>query len=476
MSNFNTKTKVVATVGPACSDKETLKAMLLAGVDVFRINFSHGAHEDKKEIIDMIHEINAELGTNTAILADLSGPKIRLGNIEGDSIELEPGDEIIFTSEPVPGNADIIQITYPGFAKDVRAGHRVMLDDGKIEMRVKKVLNDKEVLMESVYSGTVRPQKGVNLPETILSIPSITDKDMNDLQFIFTQNLSWIALSFVRAANDIIKLRGMIEFNNHPAKIIAKIEKPEAVEVLDEIIAASDGIMVARGDLGVEIPVENVPLVQKRIVKACIKESKPVIIATQMMESMMENAGPTRAEVTDVANAIFDGADAVMLSGETAVGKHPVRVVETMQRICAQAESDEGIYNIKHTLDKQHDKFLSDAVIFNATFIADGVDARAIVGMTKTGYTAFKLSSCRPKAKIYVFTENTILLNQLSLLWGVRAFHYAKFESNDGTIRDVVNMLRNKSLLEQGDRVISTGSMPIAERGPTNFVKLTVVD
>ncbi len=476
MSNFNTRTKVVATVGPSCGDRETLTAMIQAGVDVFRINFSHGTHEAKGEVIALIHDINAELGTNTAILADLSGPKIRLGTIEGDSFQLEVGERIIFTADDVVGTKEKVQITYKGFANDVRPGHRVLLDDGKLELKVVEALNEREALLEVVFGGTVRPRKGVNLPETKISIPSITEKDQRDLEFIFTQDLSWIALSFVRAPNDVIKLRGMIEYNRHPAKIIAKIEKPQAVAALDEIVAASDGIMVARGDLGVEIPVEQVPIVQKRIVKACLAESKPVIIATQMMESMMENPMPSRAEVTDVANAIFDGADAVMLSGETAVGKYPVKVIETIQKILVTAELEPRIYNSEPDLDQENEKYLSDAVIYNAAFMSQEIKAKAVLGMTHTGYTAFKLSSYRPKSKIYIFTENRSLLNLMSLVWGVRAFHYNKFESNDGTIKDVVNILKSRGLLVRGDRVINTGSAPIDERGPTNFVKVTVVE
>ncbi len=477
MSNPKTKTKVVATLGPSSSTPEMIEQLIDAGVDVFRLNFSHGSHEDHGQTIGYIHTANEKLGTNTAILADLQGPKIRLGVIK-EPFELETGDTIVFTSEEIDGTKDKVPVSYKGLAKDLKVGETVKVDDGKIELVVEQILNKKEVKLKTVYGGVVKQKKGMNLPNTLISIPTLTEKDIKDLEFILQKSVSWIALSFVRSSSDIIKLRGMLEFKSHKAKIVAKIEKPEALKDLDAIIDASDAVMVARGDLGVEIPVEEVPTVQKMIVNKCIADSKPVIIATQMMESMIEQAIPTRAEITDVANAILDGADAVMLSGETAVGKHPAKVVQTMQRILEKSEEDFRIYNRIHHLDQSSSNFLSNAICYKSISIADEVGAKAIVATTKSGHTAFALASYRPKAKIYAFTENEDLLNTLNLLWGVRAFYYDKydeFSESNQTIADLHQILKEKGLLEKGDIVLNTGSIPIIERGPTNFIKLSVI-
>ncbi len=475
MSNHITKTKVVATLGPSTKDDKVLIKLIETGVDVFRLNFSHGSHEEHKKSIEKIHKINKKLNTKTAILVDLQGPKLRLGELKEESFELKEGNEIIFTTKKVLGTIKKVQVSYKDFAADVKVGEVVKVDDGKIELKVAQIINSTDVLLKTVFGGTVRPRKGINLPETAISVPSLTKKDIEDLEFILQQDISWIALSFVRTANDIIKLRGMIEFKSHPAKIVAKIEKPEAVANLDAIIEASDAIMVARGDLGVEIPVEDVPMVQKSIVTKCIAASKPVIIATQMMESMIVNAVPSRAEITDVANAIFDGADAVMLSGETAVGKHPIKVIETIQKIAYRSEEQSSIYNLKHTLDRESNKFLSNAICYNAIFISQEVGAKAIIATTKSGYTAFALSSFRPKANIYAFTENEELLNTLSLLWGVRAFHYNNFVNHEEMMDDLEGILKDKELLQSGDIVLITGSIPVQARNSTNFIKVSVV-
>jgi len=474
--NTQTKTKVIATVGPASRNEKTLMAMVEAGVDVFRLNFSHSTHEEHGESIKMIEKINKKLGKNVAVLADLQGPKIRLGELKDGPFELKKGDEVIFTTQKVKGTAKKLYLSYESFAEDARVGDRMLIDDGKIEMQVVKLLNSKEVVAKTIYGGMINPRKGVNLPNTNISLPSLTEKDIKDLEFILTQpNISWIALSFVRQYNDVIKLRGMLEFKSHDARIIAKIEKPEAIKDIDNIVKVADAIMVARGDLGVEVPVENVPSLQKMIVRKCLAISKPVIIATQLMESMIHNPSPTRAEVTDVSNAILEGADAVMLSGETAVGKYPAKVIETMQRIIMRSEEMSDIYNRVRTLDPDSPKFLSDAICHNAIDVSEEVAAKAIIGMTKSGYTAFSLASFRPKANIYVFTESKYLLNAVSLIWGVRAFFYNKMVSNDNTIAEVHDFLKEKGLLEKGDIVINTGSMPIHEKGSTNFLKVSVI-
>ncbi len=476
MTLLTTKTKVIATIGPASRNEKTLTEMVKAGVDVFRLNFSHSTHEEHGESIKMIEKINKKLDTNVAILADLQGPKIRLGELKDGPFELKKGDEVIFTTQKVKGTKKKLYLSYKSFADDARVGDRILIDDGKIEMKATKILSEKEVLVTTIYGGMINPRKGVNLPNTDISIPSLTEKDIQDLEFILTQpSISWIALSFVRRYNDVIKLRGMLEFKSHNARIIAKIEKPEAIKDIDNIVKVADAIMVARGDLGVEVPVENVPMLQKMIVRKCLAISKPVIIATQLMESMIHNPSPTRAEVTDVSNAILEGADAVMLSGETAVGKYPAKVVATMQRIIEKSEQMSDIYNRARDLDPESSKFLSDAICHNAIRVSDEVGAKAIIGMTKSGYTAFTLASFRPKANIYVFTQSRYLLNIVSLIWGVKAFYYNNMESNDSTISEVQHILEEKGLVEKGDIVINTGSMPIHEKGPTNFLKVSVI-
>lgn len=475
MINYNAKTKVVATLGPKSRSPEVLTDLIKAGVDVFRLNFSHGTHEEHGKTIEMIHQINKELSAHTAILADLQGPKIRLGELENGPFDLEKGDKIILTTQKIKGTREKVYLSYDRFAEDVKEGEIIRIDDGKIDLEVTKILNKQEVELTTVFGGTIRERKGVNLPNTQISLPSLTQKDITDLEYILTQNISWIALSFVRSANDIIKLRGMIEFKAHPAKIIAKIEKPEAVTDLANIIEAADAVMVARGDLGVEIPVEDVPSVQKQIVNQCVAASKPVIIATQMMESMISNSMPTRAEITDVANAIYDGADAVMLSGETAVGMHPVKVVETMQRILERSEEDIRIYNRHHFLDKSSPKYVSDAICYNTISIAEEIGAKAVIATTKSGYTAFTLSSFRPKAKIYAFTENKELLDTLSLLWGVRAFYYDNFVDLEESITAMIEILKGRGLVEKKDIVLFTAAIPISTRGATNMIRVCTV-
>lgn len=479
MANNFTKTKIIATVGPAVEKKETLIELVKAGVDVFRLNFSHGSHEWHEAMIKKIHEINKELNSNVAILADLQGPKIRIGKVEPEDgtgqIALKKGDKITFTTDKSVNKKGHYYISYPDLAKDIKVSHRVLVNDGKLALKVLKTNTVDTVLLEVMNDSVLSSNKGVNLPDTAISIPSITEKDSKDLEFILTQNVSWIALSFVRSAKDMIKLRGLAEVKKHSAKLIAKIEKPEALVNIDAIIKESDAIMVARGDLGVEVPISQTPVIQKGIVKKCIEQSKPVIIATQMMESMIVDPVPTRAEVSDVANAIFDGADAVMLSGETSVGKYPIEVVKMMQSIIRRSEEEDSIYRRTFELNPDSPTFLSDAICNTVCSLAHQIKAKAIIGMTKSGYTAFKVSSRRPNANIFVFTENEALLNQVSLVWGVRAFLYNNFASTDKTIADVQSILKKKGYIEMGDTVINTGSMPIAERGSTNTVKVSIV-
>lgn len=470
------KTKIVATVGPACNTYEKLLTLVQEGVNVFRLNFSHGTHDQHKQVIDYIHQINDNFPFNIAILADLQGPKLRVGEIENGAMPMQKGDIFYFTNEKRMGNKDGVYMSYPNFYQDVRIGEKILLDDGKIEVLVQEIGNDNRVKVEVLTPGVLLSKKGVNLPDTKISLPSLSEKDLNDLDFIITQNIDWIALSFVRKPEDVTHLREIIKSKNSPAKIISKIEKPEALEHLRDIILASDAVMVARGDLGVELPLEQIPMIQKNIVRKCIHRAKPVIIATQMMESMIDRTRPNRSEITDVANAVMEGADAVMLSGETAMGQYPELVIRTMVSIIREVEKEETVYNRNLVPQPHSPSFLSDALCYNACEIAKDVRANALVGMTQSGYTGFMLSSFRPLSPLYVFTKTQTLVNQLSLSWGVQAFYYDKEESIDGIIADQVDFLKEKGLLKTGDVVINTGSMPVQEHLPTNMLKITRVE
>ncbi|MBU0487179.1 MAG: pyruvate kinase [Bacteroidetes bacterium] len=473
MQVFN-RTKIVATIGPASSSKEVLRDLINAGVDVCRLNFSHGAYDDHAKVVSTIHELNVELDTHVAILVDLQGPKLRIGEVEENTV-LEEGKEIEFTTEKCIGNASKVYITYQEFPQDVKKGERIMVDDGKLLLEIISTDGVKKVIARVVQGGQLSSKKGVNLPNTAISLPCLTEKDLSDLKFALEQNVQWIGLSFVRSATDIIELKHLIRQQGEKSpRIIAKIEKPEAISDIDDIIKEADGLMVARGDLGVEIPMQNVPLLQKMIVKKCLQASKPVIIATQMMESMISCSTPTRAEVSDVANAVMDGTDAVMLSGETSVGKFPVRVVETMQKIITVIENDEDIY-YKHFLSCSKDprRYISDHICSNACTMAQQVNAKAIITLTHSGYTALMLSSKRPKAPIFVFTDNRSLVSKLSLVWGIRGFYYNRQISTDHTIDDIKYMLKKKGYINEGDLVIFIASVPMTEKGKTNMLKLS---
>ena len=472
------RTKIVATVGPACDTYEKLLDLVKAGVNMFRLNFSHGAHEDKKKIIDYIRQINKKEPYNIAILGDLQGPKLRVGEIENGEIEIVEGDILTFTNEKVIGTKDKIYVSYPNFHSDVKIGNTILIDDGKLEVSVLTIEENYDVKVVVTLGGTLSSKKGINLPDTKITLPALTDKDLADLDFVIEQKLDWVALSFVRNVKDLIILRNRLEEKNSKTKIIAKIEKPEAIENIRDIIVESDGIMVARGDLGVELPIEKVPLIQKQIIKKCIHRAKPVIVATQMMESMIERTKPNRSEITDVANAVLEGADAVMLSGETATGAHPTLVVETMKKIIEEVERTDYRYSLEDELVPQphSPSFLSDAICYNACKLAKDVEAQALIGMTQSGYTAFMLSSYRPKAPLYIFTKERSLVNQLSLSWGVRAFFYDEEESLDDIIFDQIEILKERGFLKSGDVAVSTGSTPVHLHLPTNTLKITKLD
>jgi len=471
------KTKIVATVGPACNTYDKLLELVKAGVNVFRLNFSHGTHEDKKEIIDFIRQINKTQPFNIAILGDLQGPKLRVGEIENNALEIMPGDKLTFTNSKCIGTKECIYISYPNFHSDVKPGNLILIDDGKLEVKVTEVLGNHNVVVEVIVGGILSSNKGINLPDTKISLPALTEKDLVDLDFIIDQHLDWVALSFVREVKDITELKKILHERNSKTKVIAKIEKPEAITNLRDIIIESDGIMVARGDLGVELPVEKVPLIQKEIIRKCMHRAKPVIVATQMMESMIDRIKPNRSEITDVANAVLEGADALMLSGETATGEHPVLVIETMCKIINEIEKTAYDYDRDDILAPQphSPSFLSDALCYSACKLAQDLSADALVGMTQSGYTGFMLSSYRPKSPLYIFSKERSLINQLSLSWGVRAFYYGEEESLDDIIFDQINILKERGFLKNGDIVVNTGSTPIDLHLPTNVLKVTKV-
>ena len=470
------RTKIVATVGPACDTYEKLLELVKAGVNIFRLNFSHGTHENKAQIIEHIRAINLKEPYNISILADLQGPKLRVGEIENGALLIEPGDILTFTSkEKVVGTKEKIYVSYPNLHEDVEVGNKIMIDDGKLEVVVTEITKAGDVKVKVTYGGLLLPKKGVNLPDTKISLPALTEKDLADLEFIIGQQVDWIALSFVRKAEDIIDLKRRLHEANSKSKVIAKIEMPSALVDLRNIILESDGVMVARGDLGVELPVEKVPMAQRDIIRKCIHRAKPVIVATQMMESMIDRVKPNRSEITDVANAVLEGTDAVMLSAETATGQHPALVVETMRKIILEVERTEYRYNREEDLIPQphSPSYLSDAICYNACKLARDANADALVGMTQSGYTAFILSSYRPKSPLYIFSKEKSLINQLSLSWGVRAFYYAEEESVDGIIHDQHAILKERGFIKQGDVVVNTGSLPIEEHLPTNMLKIT---
>ncbi len=471
-STFN-KTKIVATVGPASNSKDMLRALIREGVDVFRLNFSHGTHEDHLKVVKNVRELNAELGSTVSLLQDLQGPKIRVQEVQPDTI-LERGQELVITTRQLLGNKDTVSTSYISLPRDVKYGDTILIDDGKIELKVKEV-REAEVLTEVIYGGPLKSRKGINLPYTKVSAPSLTEKDLKDLEFGIEHDVDWIALSFVRKASDIKALREILESRNASSRIVAKIEKPEALNNVDEIIESTDAVMVARGDLGVEIWLEEVPMVQKMLVEKCNRAGKPVIVATQMMESMIDNPRPTRAETNDVANAVMDGADALMLSAETASGRYPLEVIRSMVRTITSVEKNPGIYFKFRDVNADTAAFMSDSLVLAACKLAKDVGAKAIVGMTSSGYTAFKSSSHRPDANIFVFTGNHDIINKMNLVWGTRAYHYDKVNSTDETISDVEQILKREGHVKSGDIIIFLASMPIKEKARTNTLKLNVV-
>jgi len=473
----NKKTKIVATLGPACSTREVMKKMIDAGVNVFRVNFSHADYDDVKAKIEIIRSLNEEFGYTTAILGDLQGPKLRVGVMKEDVV-VHDGDLITFqTAEDIPGTAQRVYMNYKEFPKDVNPGERILLDDGKLIFEAVETNGESEVVCRVVQGGPLKSKKGVNLPNTKVSLPALTKKDIKDALFAIQQKVDWIALSFVRTAEDLMELQDLIAKNSdHKIPIIAKIEKPEGVANIDKIVAFCDGLMVARGDLGVEVPAHEVPLIQKKLVNRAKTARIPVIIATQMMETMITSLTPTRAEVNDVANSVMDGADAVMLSGETSVGNYPVQVIEKMTQIIEAVEDSPLIQVPQNTPQVRTKRFITKSICHHAAMMANVIKAKAICTLTNSGYTAFQISAWRPQAHILVFTSNKRILTQLNLLWGVKSFYYDKFVSTDDTVTDINEIARDKGFVNKGDFLINLAAMPVADKGMVNTLRVSEIE
>jgi len=470
------KTKIVATLGPSSSDRETIKDMMVAGVNIFRINFSHADFEVAKQRIEIIRELNKELGFNVGVLADLQGPKLRVGKMK-DGVVVEKGDHIVFTTKKIEeGTADHVYMNYQSFPKDVKAGERILLDDGKLIFEVESTDGQSEVVASVVQGGPLKSNKGVNLPNTEVSLHALTEKDVKDAVFAIEQEVDWIALSFVRHKEDLLALKKLIKkHSSFDIPIISKIEKPQALDNIDEIIDHSNGLMVARGDLGVEVPAEGVPLIQKNLVLKAKAARIPVIIATQMMESMIEGLTPSRAEVNDVANSVMDGADAVMLSGETSVGKYPVEVIQTMRKIVVHVENSPLIHKHNQAPQNKNDRFITKSTCYHAALMATEIEAKAICTLTNSGYTAYQISAWRPDSSILVFTSNRRILTQLNLLWGVKCHYYDRFVSTDETVVDVNLIAKEKGYVKTGDSLVNLLAMPVANKGMVNTLRVSVI-
>lgn len=470
------RTKIVATIGPSTKSKEVLKNMILEGVNVFRINFSHADYKVVKENISLVRKLSEELETNIAVLADLQGPKLRIGLMEDNTI-INPGDTIRFcTGEEFVGNSDKVYMNYTDFPNDVKKGERILVDDGKLLFEILNTNGVDEVKAKVIQGGILSSKKGVNLPNTNLSLPALTNKDKKDALFALEQGVDWIALSFVRNEKDLKKLEKLIKNNSeYKVPIIAKIEKPEGVANIKKIVAYCDGIMVARGDLGVEVPAEEVPLIQKKLVLTAKKARIPVIIATQMMETMIDSLTPTRAEVNDVANSVIDGADAVMLSGETSVGKYPVEVIKKMATILKKVEGSSLINVPEEPPTIRTERYITKSICYHASIMANEIEARAICTLTNSGYTAFQISAWRPAANILVFTSNKRILSRLSLLWGVNSFYYDRYVSTDETVEDVNQIAFEKGFVSKGDFLINLAAMPIVDKGMVNTLRVSQV-
>ena len=470
------KTKIIATLGPASSSKEMIKKLIKSGVDVLRVNFSHATHDEVERIVEDVNYLRKELGSNVTLLGDLQGPKIRIGELEND-IELKKNQSLSICSNLSESNGlDKIFISYPSFAKDVKPGENILVDDGKLIFKVISTNKKDTVDIKVVQEGVLKPRKGVNLPNTKISQPALTEKDIDDAKFAVKKSFDWIALSFVRSKKDVLQLRELIDSQcDYHIPIISKIEKPQAIEKIDSIIKVSNGIMVARGDLGIEIPAEEVPLNQKKIVAKCKKRGIPVVIATQMMESMIDSLTPSRAEVNDVANSVMDGADAIMLSGETSMGKYPCEVVKKIGDIICGVEDSPLIKVPVNLPEIKSDRLITKSICRNAATIANEIGASAICTLTNSGYTGWQISSWRPSALVIVFTSNKKILTQMNLLWGIKGVYYNNFESTDKTVEEVNSLALENKYIKKGDFVINLAAMPIYEKGQVNTLRITKI-
>ena len=468
------KTKIIATLGPASSSKTMLSKLIVSGVDVFRVNFSHADHKDVERIVGDIKALRIKHNKHVSVLGDLQGPKIRLGNVVPETF-LKKGDSILFSTKKIKnGDSNRVTINYTSFPKDVKKGETVLVDDGKIILQVEKTDRDTSVNLIVIQGGLLSSNKGVNLPSTKISLPALTPKDVKDAKFAAKLGFDWVALSFVRSKNDVLQLREILDKSSKELiPIISKIEKPQAINNMDQILKVSNGLMVARGDLGIEIPAEEVPLYQKILVKKANEARKPIIIATQMMESMIDSLTPSRAEVNDVANSVMDGADCIMLSGETSVGKYPCEVVKKVGTIIAGVEDSQPVKN-KFTLPKLKSKrLITKTVCRHAALIANEIKASAVCTLTHSGYTGWQISSWRPNCLVLVFTSNKRILSQLNLLWGVKCIYYNKFQSTDKTVEDVNALAIKNRYVRKGDVVVNLASMPIKDKGQVNTLRIT---
>jgi len=470
------KTKIIATLGPASSSKTMMSKLIVSGVDVFRVNFSHSNHQEVERIVNDIKFLRTKHNKHVSILGDLQGPKIRLGSVAPETI-LKKGGNIVFSTRKIRnGNSKKVTINYASFPKDVKRGETVLVDDGKIILQVEKTDRDSNVNLIVIQGGLLSSNKGVNLPSTKISLPALTPKDIKDARFAAKIGFDWIALSFVRSKNDVLQLREILDKSSKDLiPIISKIEKPQAIRKMDQILKVSNGLMVARGDLGIEIPAEEVPLYQKILVKKANEARKPIIVATQMMESMIDNLTPSRAEVNDVANSVMDGADCIMLSAETSIGKYPCEVVRKVGTIIASVEDTQPIKN-KFALPKlKSNRIITKTVCRHAALIANEIKASAVCTLTNSGYTGWQISSWRPDCLVLVFTSNKRILSQLNLLWGVKCVYYNKFQSTDKTVEDVNALALKNRYVRRGDLVVNLAAMPIKARGQVNTLRITKI-
>ena len=468
-------TKIIATVGPACNNMETMRKMVIEGVNVFRLNFSHGKHEDHEKVIHIIKALNEEMESKIAILADLQGPKLRIGEVERNGVELVNGEIIDFVSEECLGTSKQVYMSYKPLPLDVMPGETVLVDDGKIKLEVIETNRKDKVSLKIISGGILSSRKGVNLPNTNISLPSLTEKDIADVNFVLDFDIDWVALSFVRNVTDVLDLKQIIKKKKKHTRVVAKIEKPEALSDIDNIIDMTDAVMIARGDLGVEVPFDEVPVLQKQIVQKCIASAKPVIIATQMMESMITNFRPTRAEATDVSNAVIEQADSLMLSGETSVGKYPIGVIKSMQEVICASENKGFDVKYDHTPDPKIPSYLPDAVCYNACNMADLTGAKGIVIFTYGGNSAIQLASNRPKSRIFAFSPFEKVMSQLAIVRGISSFYLGQENSINDAIAHAIDILKTKGIVRDGDVLVFVGGIPMKERGKINTMKITVV-